>query len=70
MFYLINARTAPEAILCGMFAESSDVYMFGVVIFEDYMSNNVMLLPLSSFFIIGLIIWVIRQYDTKQVEAK
>jgi Na+-transporting NADH:ubiquinone oxidoreductase subunit D len=44
--------------------------LFGVVIFEDYLTNNVMLLPLSSFFIIGLIIWAIRQYDTKQVEAK
>ena len=32
--FVTCARTAPEAILCGVFAESSDVYMMGVVIWE------------------------------------
>jgi Na+-transporting NADH:ubiquinone oxidoreductase subunit D len=33
-----------------------------------YMSNGLLLLPPSAFFIIGLMIWMIRSYDTSQVE--
>lgn len=33
-----------------------------------YISNGLLLLPPSSFFIIGLIIWGIRAYDNAQVE--
>ncbi|GAA6152790.1 NADH:ubiquinone reductase (Na(+)-transporting) subunit D [Pseudoteredinibacter isoporae] len=33
-----------------------------------YVSNGLLLLPPSSFFIIGLIIWGIRAYDKAQVE--
>jgi Na+-transporting NADH:ubiquinone oxidoreductase subunit D len=34
-----------------------------------YMSNGLLLLPPSAFFIIGLMIWLIRTFDTSQVEA-
>jgi Na+-transporting NADH:ubiquinone oxidoreductase subunit D len=34
-----------------------------------YMSNGMMLLPPSAFFIIGLIIWAIRTKDKSQIEA-
>ena len=34
-----------------------------------YPSNGLMLLPPSAFFIIGLLIWVIRARKTEQVEA-
>lgn len=34
-----------------------------------YVSNGLMLLPPSAFFIIGLMIWLIRSFDTSQVEA-
>ena len=34
-----------------------------------YMSNGLLLLPPSAFFIIGLMIWLMRTYDTSQVEA-
>jgi Na+-transporting NADH:ubiquinone oxidoreductase subunit D len=34
-----------------------------------YEPNGLMLLPPSAFFVIGLIIWVIRTWKTKQVEA-
>jgi Na+-transporting NADH:ubiquinone oxidoreductase subunit D len=33
-----------------------------------YMSNGLLLLPPSAFFIIGMMIWIIRSYDTSQVE--
>lgn len=33
-----------------------------------YVSNGLMLLPPSAFFLIGLIIWAIRCYDKTQVE--
>lgn len=35
-----------------------------------YEINGLMLLPPSAFFIIGFLIWAIRQYDRSQVEAK
>ncbi|WP_026959243.1 NADH:ubiquinone reductase (Na(+)-transporting) subunit D [Aliagarivorans taiwanensis] len=35
-----------------------------------YQPNGLLLLPASAFFIIGLIIWVIRTYDPAQVEPK
>jgi Na+-transporting NADH:ubiquinone oxidoreductase subunit D len=35
-----------------------------------YQANGLLLLPPSAFFIIGLIIWGLRVYDPKQVEAK
>ena len=34
-----------------------------------YMGNNLLLLPPSSFIIIGLFIWAIRSYKPSQVEA-
>ena len=33
-----------------------------------YMANGFLVLPFSSFFIIGLLIWAIRQYKPEQVE--
>jgi Na+-transporting NADH:ubiquinone oxidoreductase subunit D len=33
-----------------------------------YQSNGLLLLPPSAFFLIGLMIWLIRSYDPKQVE--
>jgi Na+-transporting NADH:ubiquinone oxidoreductase subunit D len=33
-----------------------------------YQGNGLMILPFSSFFVIGLIIWAIRQYKPEQVE--
>ena len=33
-----------------------------------YMGNNLLLLPPSSFIIIGLFIWLIRSVKTEQVE--
>ena len=40
----------------------------GGLIAEGYVSNGLMLLPPSAFFLIGLIIWGIRAYDKDQVE--
>jgi Na+-transporting NADH:ubiquinone oxidoreductase subunit D len=34
-----------------------------------YMANNLLLLPPSSFIIIGLFIWLIRSIRPKQVEV-
>lgn len=34
-----------------------------------YVSNGLLLLPPSAFFLIGLIIWAMRAYDNAQVEA-
>jgi len=34
-----------------------------------YMGNGLLLLPPSAFFIIGGMIWLIRTYDSSQVEA-
>jgi len=34
-----------------------------------YPANNLLLLPPSSFIIIGLMIWIIRQFKTDQVEV-
>lgn len=48
--------------------------LFGVEIFslvQDggwYQGNGLLVLPFSSFFVIGLIIWAIRQYKPEQVE--
>jgi Na+-transporting NADH:ubiquinone oxidoreductase subunit D len=33
-----------------------------------YQANGMMLLPPSAFFIIGLLIWMIRSWKTEQVE--
>lgn len=35
-----------------------------------YVSNGLLLLPPSAFFLIGLIIWAIRSYKPNQVEAE
>jgi len=35
-----------------------------------YVSNGLLLLPPSAFFLIGLIIWGLRAYDKAQVEAE
>ena len=43
--------------------------LFGVPIFGDwYPTNNLLLLPPSSFIIIGLFIWLIRSLQKEQVE--
>ena len=48
--------------------------LFGIEVFpliqNDgwYQGNGLLVLPFSSFFIIGLIIWAIRQYKPEQVE--
>ncbi|MGI2258110.1 NADH:ubiquinone reductase (Na(+)-transporting) subunit D [Shewanella sp. GXUN23E] len=50
--------------------------LFGVEIFSKvseggwYQPNGLLLLPPSAFFLIGIIIWVIRTYKPEQVEAK
>ncbi len=35
-----------------------------------YVSNGLLLLPPSAFFLIGLIIWALRSYDKTQVESE
>ncbi|MFT4574383.1 MAG: Na+-transporting NADH:ubiquinone oxidoreductase subunit D [Marinomonas primoryensis] len=48
--------------------------LFGVEIFATvqnggwYQPNGLMLLPPSAFFVIGLVIWVLRSYKTDQIE--
>ena len=43
--------------------------LFGIPIFGDwYPTNNLLLLPPSSFIIIGLFIWLIRVYNNDQIE--
>ena len=43
--------------------------LFGIDIMPEwYMSNNLLLLPPSSFIIIGLFIWLIRGYNNDQIE--
>lgn len=50
--------------------------LFGITIFQTvaeggwYVPNGLMLLPPSAFFIIGMIIWVIRSKKKDQVEAR
>tara|TARA_B100001094_G_scaffold192495_1_gene186359 strand:- start:8549 stop:9166 length:618 start_codon:yes stop_codon:yes gene_type:complete len=46
--------------------------LLGYEIFSQdwYVSNGMFVLSPSAFFIIGLLIWVIREYDRSQVEAK
>lgn len=39
------------------------------IVAEGYVSNGLMLLPPSAFFLIGLIIWAIRTFNKDQVEA-
>jgi Na+-transporting NADH:ubiquinone oxidoreductase subunit D len=34
-----------------------------------YQANGLLLLPPSAFFLIGLLIWAIRSFNTDQVEA-
>jgi len=49
--------------------------IFGMTVFELtkdggwYMPNGLMLLPPSAFFIIGLIIWILRTYNPEQMES-
>lgn len=49
--------------------------LFGVQLLETvsnggwYLPNGLLLLPPSAFFIIGFMIWAIRQYDKSQIEA-
>ncbi|MGL5147925.1 MAG: NADH:ubiquinone reductase (Na(+)-transporting) subunit D [Plesiomonas shigelloides] len=50
--------------------------LFGVEILSKvsdggwYVPNGLLLLPPSAFFLIGILIWVIRTYKPEQVEAK
>ena len=39
------------------------------VLAAGYVPNGLMLLPPSAFFLIGMIIWAIRAFDTDQVDA-
>ncbi|MDA1162494.1 MAG: NADH:ubiquinone reductase (Na(+)-transporting) subunit D [Planctomycetota bacterium] len=39
------------------------------IVAHGYVSNGLMLLPPSAFFLIGLIIWAIRSFDKTQVNA-
>ncbi|MGP9766792.1 NADH:ubiquinone reductase (Na(+)-transporting) subunit D [Halomonas sp. AOP13-D3-9] len=49
--------------------------VFGITIFQTiqnggwYVPNGLLLLPPSAFFIIGLLIWVMRSVNPEQVEA-
>ena len=48
--------------------------LFGVTLFELdrnggwYNPNNLMLLPPSAFFLIGILIWIIRSFKPQQIE--
>lgn len=43
--------------------------LLGVAVLPSgYVNNGLMLMPPSSFFIIGLLIWVLREWKTEQVE--
>lgn len=50
--------------------------LFGVQILHKiseggwYQPNGLLLLPPSAFFLIGILIWIIRTYKPEQVEAK
>jgi Na+-transporting NADH:ubiquinone oxidoreductase subunit D len=50
--------------------------IFGVTLMETtnnggwYVSNGLMLLPPSAFFIIGIFIWILRTFKTDQVEQE
>ncbi|MGL4474713.1 MAG: NADH:ubiquinone reductase (Na(+)-transporting) subunit D [Shewanella sp.] len=50
--------------------------LFGVEILKKvseggwYVPNGMLLLPPSAFFLIGILIWIIRTYKPEQVEAK
>lgn len=50
--------------------------LFGVEILSKisdggwYQPNGLLLLPPSAFFLIGILIWIIRTYKPEQVEAK
>ena len=63
---LISVATVRELLGAGT--------LFGYPIFELtrnggwYPANGLMLLPPSAFFIIGLFIWVIRSWRSKQAE--
>ena len=60
-FILIVVATIREIFGSGTF--------LGLQVMPDsYPTNNFLLLPPSSFIIIGLMIWVIRSISTSQVE--
>jgi Na+-transporting NADH:ubiquinone oxidoreductase subunit D len=48
--------------------------LFGITLMELdrnggwYNPNNLMLLPPSAFFLIGILIWVIRSFKPEQIE--
>ncbi len=48
--------------------------LFGITLLELdrnggwYNPNNLMLLPPSAFFLIGLLIWMIRSFKPEQIE--
>ena len=57
----------------GFFRElfgSGTLFGYTVLSPDWYQNNGLLLLPPSAFFIIGLIIWVIRTKHPEQVEAK
>ena len=60
-FVLLVVATVREIFGNGTF--------FGVQVMpESYQVNNFLLLPPSSFIIIGIMIWVIRSFSKSQVE--
>ena len=57
----------------GFFRElfgSGTLFGYTVLSPDWYQNNGLLLLPPSAFFIIGLIIWVIRTKHPEQIEAK
>lgn len=57
----------------GFFRElfgSGTLFGYTVLSPDWYQNNGLLLLPPSAFFVIGLIIWVIRTKHPEQVEAK
>jgi Na+-transporting NADH:ubiquinone oxidoreductase subunit D len=39
------------------------------MLFGWYANNNLMVLPASAMFIIGIMIWIQRSYNTKLVDV-
>lgn len=67
-FILIVVATFRELLGKGELLGNKILGSEGLVA-EGYVSNGLMLLPPSAFFLIGLIIWAIRTFNKDQVEA-
>lgn len=63
-----SAILVAVAIIRELFGAGS---LFGINIMPDfYVTNGMLLLPPSAFFIIGLLIWALRQWKSTQVEEE